>query len=181
MAAQWGLGESGVLTPYSLVTDTRRGRLSRTDRTAARTESSVSRSVPRIRHRSVLGLRRILWMARDRWVEKLRCPNCRRAGIAQLSATDEHSWEIQMDGVPEGFKVVGQNIAATFIALRAIAQWNRRVCKGASVGGRFHVSLTTAHRPKRGPVARSNLAGSMPLVAPTPDDAALVILRYCCA
>jgi hypothetical protein len=69
-------------------------------------------------------------------------------------------------------RLSGQNIAATFIALRAIAQWNHRVCKGASVGGLFHVGLTTAHRPKRGPVARSNLAGSMPLVAPTPDDAA---------
>ena len=54
------------------------------------------------------------WMARDRWVEKLRCPNCRKAGIARLSATDEFSWEIQMDGVPEGFKVVGSEFSSNF-------------------------------------------------------------------
>jgi predicted RNA-binding Zn-ribbon protein involved in translation (DUF1610 family) len=59
-------------------------------------------------------LRRILWMARDRWVEKLRCPNCRKAGIARLSATDEFSWEIQVDGVPEGFKVVGSESSSNF-------------------------------------------------------------------
>src|SRR6267378_1657293 len=64
--------------------------------------------------RNVSGLRRILWMARDRWVEKLRCPNCRKAGIARLSTTDEFSWEIRMDGVPEGFKVVRSESSGNF-------------------------------------------------------------------
>ena len=63
---------------------------------------------------NVLGSRRILWMARDRWVEKLRCPNCRKAGIARLSTTDEFSWEIRMDGVPEGFKVVRSESSSNF-------------------------------------------------------------------
>jgi hypothetical protein len=44
-------------------------------------------------------------MARDSWVENLRCPHCRKTGEAQLSATDEYSWEVQVDSVPEGFKV----------------------------------------------------------------------------
>ena len=46
------------------------------------------------------------WMARDSWVEKLRCPNCRKTGEAQLSAADEYSWEVLVDSVPEGFKVI---------------------------------------------------------------------------
>src|SRR5882724_2649733 len=71
-------------------------------------------SFEKIAQRNVSGLRRILWMARDRWVEKLRCPNCRKAGIARLSATDEFSWEIQVDGVPEGFKVVGSESSSNF-------------------------------------------------------------------
>ena len=55
---------------------------------------------------NIEGLRRILGMARDSWVENLRCPNCRKTGSAQLSATDEYSWDLQVDGVPEGFKVI---------------------------------------------------------------------------
>ncbi len=52
------------------------------------------------------GLRRILGMARDCWVENLKCPNCRKTGEAHLSATDEYSWDVQVDSFPEGFKVI---------------------------------------------------------------------------
>src|SRR5258705_2018352 len=52
------------------------------------------------------GPRRILWMARDSWVENLRCPNCRKTGEARLSAADEDSWDVQVDSIPEGFKVL---------------------------------------------------------------------------
>ncbi len=52
------------------------------------------------------GPRRILWMARDTWVENLICPNCRKTGEARLSATDEDSWDVQVDSIPEGFKVL---------------------------------------------------------------------------
>jgi hypothetical protein len=45
-------------------------------------------------------------MARDCWVENLRCPNCRKTGEARLSATDEYSWDVQVDSIPEGFKVL---------------------------------------------------------------------------
>jgi hypothetical protein len=45
-----------------------------------------------------------LLMARDCWVENLRCPWCRKTGIAQLSATDEYSWDVQVDGISEGFR-----------------------------------------------------------------------------
>jgi hypothetical protein len=60
------------------------------------------------------GSGRILWMARDCWVENLRCPNCRKAGAAQLSAADEYSWEIQVDSVPEGFKVIQSHGGSNF-------------------------------------------------------------------
>jgi hypothetical protein len=45
-------------------------------------------------------------MTRDQWIENLTCPDCRRTGVAQLSDADEHCLKIQVDGVPEGFKVV---------------------------------------------------------------------------
>jgi hypothetical protein len=51
----------------------------------------------------------------------------------------------------------------------------------ASVGGLFHVSLDDGTSAQRGLVVPSNFAGAMPaLIAPTPHDAALMILqRYC--
>ena len=55
---------------------------------------------------NIEGLRRILGMARDSWVENLRCPNCRKTGEARLSATDEYSWDVRVDSFPEGFKVI---------------------------------------------------------------------------
>ena len=47
-----------------------------------------------------------LRMARDNWVEILKCPNCRKTGFAILSQTDELSWDMEADFVPTGFKVI---------------------------------------------------------------------------
>ena len=76
-------------------------------------------------------------MDRDRWVEKLRCPNCRKAGIARLSATDEFSWEIRMVS-RKALRLFGQNPAATFTAPRAIGQWNHRRSKAVSLRANRH-------------------------------------------
>jgi hypothetical protein len=43
----------------------------------------------------------------DHWVENLRCPNCRKTGAARLSQED--GWNVHMDNVPDGFKVVDRN------------------------------------------------------------------------
>ena len=43
---------------------------------------------------------------RDRWTEDLVCPNCRKTGVAELSQTDDLSWDIEADLVPAGFKVI---------------------------------------------------------------------------
>jgi hypothetical protein len=48
----------------------------------------------------------ILWIMRDQWTEKLVCPKCRKTGVAELSQTDDVSWDIRADSVPEGFNVV---------------------------------------------------------------------------
>jgi hypothetical protein len=48
-------------------------------------------------------------MACDNWVENLRCPRCRKTGETQVSTADEYSWDVQVNSVPEGFKVVGSN------------------------------------------------------------------------
>jgi hypothetical protein len=45
-------------------------------------------------------------MARDSWVEYLRCPRCRKIGVALVSTADEYSWDVQVNSVPEGFKVI---------------------------------------------------------------------------
>ena len=45
-------------------------------------------------------------MARDHWVEFLRCPNCRKTGVALASTDDDLSWTVQIDSIPSGFKVV---------------------------------------------------------------------------
>jgi hypothetical protein len=44
--------------------------------------------------------------ARDHWVEYLKCPNCRKTGIALLSDVNEYSLDIQVDAVPEGVEVI---------------------------------------------------------------------------
>jgi hypothetical protein len=43
---------------------------------------------------------------RDQWIEKLVCPNCRKTGNAELSQTDELSWDVRADSVPDGFNVI---------------------------------------------------------------------------
>jgi hypothetical protein len=53
-------------------------------------------------------------MARDHWVEILRCPDCRRRGYASLSSTDRLSWDVQVDSVPEGFKVIEARNGSNF-------------------------------------------------------------------
>jgi hypothetical protein len=53
-------------------------------------------------------------MARDRWIENLRCPKCRRTGAAQVSVADEYSWDVQVDSVPEGFKIIQSEIIRNF-------------------------------------------------------------------
>jgi hypothetical protein len=53
-------------------------------------------------------------MARDDWVEKLRCPNCRKTGTAQLSAEDRLSWDAQVDSISEGFKVIRSEGGSNF-------------------------------------------------------------------
>jgi hypothetical protein len=45
-------------------------------------------------------------MARDSWVENLRCPHCRKTDEARVSTADEYSWDVQVNSVPEGFKVI---------------------------------------------------------------------------
>jgi predicted RNA-binding Zn-ribbon protein involved in translation (DUF1610 family) len=47
----------------------------------------------------------------EHWVENLRCPNCRKTGIARLSQVD--GWNTHPDSIPEGFKVVGRNFYCT--------------------------------------------------------------------
>jgi hypothetical protein len=53
-------------------------------------------------------------MARDHWVEYLRCPRCRKTGVALVSAADEYEWNVQVDSAPEGFKVIQSGEASNF-------------------------------------------------------------------
>jgi hypothetical protein len=62
-------------------------------------------------------------MDRDRWVEILRCPVCRKTGEAQLSAADEDWLITRVESAPAGFKVI-QLMASTFFAPRAAPPWN---------------------------------------------------------
>jgi hypothetical protein len=43
---------------------------------------------------------------REHWTEDLVCPNCRKTGQAELSQTDDTSFDIEADLVPAGFKVI---------------------------------------------------------------------------
>jgi hypothetical protein len=43
---------------------------------------------------------------RDQWTEKLRCLNCGKTAVAELSQTDNLSWDVRADSVPEGFNVI---------------------------------------------------------------------------
>ena len=55
-----------------------------------------------------------LQMARDQWVEYLRCPRCRKTGVALASTEDDLSWTVQIDSLPAGFKVVGSGDVSNF-------------------------------------------------------------------
>jgi hypothetical protein len=43
---------------------------------------------------------------RERWTEDLECPNCQKTGVAELSQTDDLSWDVRADSVPDGFIVI---------------------------------------------------------------------------
>jgi hypothetical protein len=53
-------------------------------------------------------------MARDHWVEYLRCPRCRKSGIALLSTEDKLSWILQFESIPEGFRVIQSENGSNF-------------------------------------------------------------------
>jgi hypothetical protein len=60
---------------------------------------------------------RILSMARDCWVENLKCANCRKTGAARFSAEDKYSWDFRVDSVPEGFKVTHSSVGPNLLLL----------------------------------------------------------------
>src|SRR6267154_1181357 len=84
-------------------------------------------------------------MARDSWVENLRCPNCRKTGTAWLSAADEYSWDIQVIRVPEGFKVISVGDVSNFYCTSCDRPAELSSSKAASVGGLFHLREQVAH------------------------------------
>jgi hypothetical protein len=43
---------------------------------------------------------------RERWTEDLVCPNCQKTGQAELSQTDDLSWDVRADSVADGFIVI---------------------------------------------------------------------------
>jgi hypothetical protein len=51
---------------------------------------------------------------RDHWIENLRCRRCRTSGIAVLSTEDKLSWAVQVESVPEGFRVIEFENAINF-------------------------------------------------------------------
>jgi hypothetical protein len=53
-------------------------------------------------------------MARDSWVENLRCPECGKAGKAELSMADGVSWAVRPDSIPVGFKVIESENSKNF-------------------------------------------------------------------
>lgn len=53
-------------------------------------------------------------IVRDRWVENLTCPQCGKTGSAELSTADGQSWAVQVDSIPEGFKVVESGNSSNF-------------------------------------------------------------------
>jgi len=56
---------------------------------------------------------RILWMARDHWVEKLKCPQCGKLGTAEISA-DGQSWIVQVDSISKGFQFIQSEEGSDF-------------------------------------------------------------------
>jgi hypothetical protein len=54
------------------------------------------------------------WADRDRWIEKLKCPECGATGKAELSTADLRSWEVRVDSIPKGFKVIECEYGSNF-------------------------------------------------------------------
>jgi hypothetical protein len=48
---------------------------------------------------------------REHWTEDLVCPNCQKTGQAELSQTDDLSWDIEADLVPAGFTLASAAMA----------------------------------------------------------------------
>jgi hypothetical protein len=48
----------------------------------------------------------------DEWNEQLRCPHCRRTGVARLSQGEHDTPTVQI--VPDGFKVVQTSYGPNF-------------------------------------------------------------------
>jgi hypothetical protein len=49
----------------------------------------------------------------DEWNERLRCPNCRKTGVASLSQGDGDDVPTAQ-GVPDGFKIINTEYGLTF-------------------------------------------------------------------
>lgn len=52
--------------------------------------------------------------ASNKWAELLKCPNCGRSGSAQLSQPQGRVYDISVEAVPAGFKVVSTAYGETF-------------------------------------------------------------------
>jgi hypothetical protein len=71
-------------------------------------------------HEDVAGTRNVsgpgayLRMARDHWVEYLSCRRCQTSGVDVLSTEDKLSWIIQVESVPEGFRVIRSENGSNF-------------------------------------------------------------------
>jgi len=48
----------------------------------------------------------------ERWLEKLRCPNCAKTGTARVSQAD--GWTIHVDILPEGFYFIQSESGSNF-------------------------------------------------------------------
>jgi hypothetical protein len=53
-------------------------------------------------------------MARDHWIEYLSCRRCQTSGIAVLSTEDKLSWIVQVESVPNGFRVIQSENGSNF-------------------------------------------------------------------
>jgi hypothetical protein len=53
-------------------------------------------------------------IARNHWVENLKCPQCGKTGAADLSTADGQSWTVQVDSTPKGFKVIQSENSSNF-------------------------------------------------------------------
>jgi hypothetical protein len=51
---------------------------------------------------------------RDHWVEYLSCRRCQTSGVAVLSTEDKLSWIVQVENVPEGFRVIRSENGSNF-------------------------------------------------------------------